>query len=200
MTCIVAIADSGRVVMGSDSTAAAPDASEIRTARSPRKVFRSGPYVIGFTVSFRIGQALAAAELPEPADECDLYRHMAAAFAPAVGRILRQTSEELGAIWASDKPGSFGDRGTLAVGIAGRLFGMTADLSVLELGGFLALGSGRAYAYGALDALGGQGSPEERVRAALAAAARFCAFVREPFHVETLEPSERLLVGGVAGS
>jgi len=53
MTCIVGIAQEGKVWIGADS--AAVSGQDIR-ATALRKVFRRGQFLIGYTSSFRMGQ------------------------------------------------------------------------------------------------------------------------------------------------
>ena len=58
MTCIVGIAEGGTVWIGGDS-AGVETGSLGLVARSDKKVFRNGNFVMGFTSSFRMGQLLA---------------------------------------------------------------------------------------------------------------------------------------------
>ncbi len=174
--------------MGADSCGGSPQGEEIITVEQPRKILRSGPYLIGYTASFRIGQALRRAELPEPSPDRDLYEHMVRRFLPAVAHVLRHDRDEIGDMWTRDTGVPLAARGCLAVGLHGRVFGVTADLSILETGDRIAIGNGRAYAYGALHALGTRGRPEDRVEKALEATAAYSPSVRGPFHIETLSP------------
>lgn len=190
MTAIAASTDERYMVMGGDSSVGNPSTNEIYSALGPRKCFRRGSYLIGFTGSFRVGQCLSRLELPEP--ECrpeELFEHMSTRFVPAVAEGLGRDLETVGAIWLPPSEASPESRGTIAVGVRGRLFGLTVDLSLLEFPGVpgIALGVGRSYAYGALHALAGTGSAEERVRKALAAAAAYSPMVREPFHLVKMQ-------------
>lgn len=174
--------------MGADSCGGSPEGQEIITVERPRKILRTGTYLIGYTGSFRIGQALCGAELPEPPPDGDLYEHMVSRFLPAVAHVLRQDRDEIGDMWMKDTGVPLAARGCLAVALGGRVFGVTADFSILDPGNCIAIGSGRAYAYGALHALGTEGRPEDRVEKALEATAAYSPSVRGPFHIETLPP------------
>lgn len=55
MTCIVGLVDGDRVILGGDSAGIAGWHLQLR---ADEKVFRNGPYAIGFTTSFRMGQIL----------------------------------------------------------------------------------------------------------------------------------------------
>jgi hypothetical protein len=81
MTCIVSLVDGDTVYMGGDS-AAVEDGHYLTRTRNP-KVFINGAYLIGYTSSFRMGQLLEFADLPQP-EGLDLYRFMATAFVERV--------------------------------------------------------------------------------------------------------------------
>jgi hypothetical protein len=55
MTCIVGLRQGGKVFIGGDS--AGISGWDV-TVRADPKVFLSGPYAMGFTSSFRLGQLL----------------------------------------------------------------------------------------------------------------------------------------------
>ena len=185
MTCIVGVlgrdgADQGRVLLGGDR-AGVVRGKEIYTLRNA-KVFRKGPYAIGFTTSFRLGQIVRyGADLPAPPallDENDtaLEEFLATAFVMA----LRQAFDHHGL------DPSLGETGSLVVGVRGRLFVIGKNYQVLAgCSPYVAVGSGRHLAYGALAALEGYQPPdlrlEERAQIALEAASRFSPDVQGPF-------------------
>lgn len=175
MTCIVGLVDGGRVWMGGDS---AGTAGWDLTVRADRKVFRNGPYVMGFTTSFRMGQLLRhgfAAPVP-PDSPADLEAFMATTFIDAVRERLKAGG------WAV-KNLEQEQGGTFLVGVRGRLFRIDSDYQVGEgVDGYAAIGCGDQVAHGALFA--SQGRPAfDRVAMALAAAERFSAAVRRPFAI-----------------
>ncbi|AMX93666.1 MULTISPECIES: hypothetical protein [Mesorhizobium] len=162
MTCIVGLIDNGKVYIGADSAAVSGESIEVR---ANRKVFRNGPYVIGFTGSYRVGQMLEYASLPKM--ECkDVMAHL-------VLNVVEKLKEISGK-----------DIDELLVGHGGRLFKVSSDYSVAEYSSYVAAGEGGPYAQGKLH--GGVGDPRDRVLAALEAAQTHCNGVRAPFHIEVV--------------
>lgn len=143
--------------------------------RADTKVFRTGPYVMGFTSSFRMGQLLRHAFEP-PAPAADLDKFMTTTFIDAVRTCLKAGG------WAS-KNSEQEQSGDFLVGVNGRLFEVGSDYQVGEPADrFTAVGCGDQAARGALYATANTGlQPRERVGIALAAAERFSAGVRAPF-------------------
>lgn len=182
MTAIVGLVDQGRVLIGGDS--AGSDGYAL-TVRRDAKVFATGPYLFGFTSSFRMGQLLQWRFNPPAPEEGELHRFMATTWIDAVRECL--------------KAGGYAKRehereegGTFLVGIRGHLFFIHDDYQVGEaLDGYYAVGCGAGVALGALYATAGQ-PPADRVRTALAAAERHCAGVRAPFTFvwETHRPAD----------
>lgn len=171
MTCIVGLVDGGVVHMGADSAGVGGWGL---TPRVDPKVFRTGPYVIGFTTSYRMGQILRYhVDLPVPRPGVDLMRHMVVDFVGAVrdgfnaqGFAKHDSKQEQG--------------GQFLVGIHGRLFLIDSDYQVGESSaGFDTVGCGHAYALGAMGVT--RGDPRRRVLRALRVAERFSAGVRGPF-------------------
>lgn len=100
MTCIAAWRDNGRVYVGADSAGVGGYTLEVR---SDEKVFRVGPYVIGFTSSFRMGQVLRySTTLPAPED-WDVNRFMATRFVDAVRGALKTAGSRgaTGSLWST---------------------------------------------------------------------------------------------------
>ncbi|MFG3296187.1 hypothetical protein ACGF3G_46335 [Streptomyces sp. NPDC048179] len=172
MTVIVGLVHRKRVHLGGDS--AGSSGSQLTIRRDP-KVFTNGPYALGFTTSFRMGQLLHHAfEAPHP--EGDLARFMATTFINAVRTCLKEGG------WAR-KDSEQEQAGTFLVGVRGRLFEIYSDYQVGEpVGGYTAVGSGDDLALGALHATAHLGlKPRERLTAALRAADHHCAYVSAPY-------------------
>lgn len=170
MTAIVGLAHEGRVHLGGDSAGVSGWAL---TVRSDAKVFRNGPYVIGFTSSFRMGQLLRHAFYP-PAPTSHLDRFMTTAFVDSVRACLKEGG------WAK-KDSDQEKSGVFLVGVAGRLFTLDDDYQVGEpADGFDSVGCGGQVARGALYASAAL-PPRQRLTMALEAAERFSAGVRGPF-------------------
>lgn len=177
MTAIIGIIDNGTVLIGGDSAGVA---GTLTQTRSDPKVFRNGPYVIGYTTSFRMGQLLRHAFDPPapPLDTADVHRFMCTTFVDAAREALKTGG------WAR-KDNEQEQGGSFLVGVSGRLFDISSDYQVGELAdGYTATGSGWEVALGALYASDGIGmSASDRVHLALSAAANFCTGVRPPFTI-----------------
>lgn len=176
MTCIVGVAHGGRVVIGGDSAGVA---GLDLVVRADRKVFRNGPFIMGFTSSFRMGQLLAyKLDPPKRFPDADVMKFMVTDFIGAVRQCLKD-----GGFARRDNDVESG--GHFLVGYEGRLFHIGGDYQVGEnVCGYDATGCGESFAIGSLaetEAL----DPLERVSHALAVAEKFSAGVRSPFH--TLE-------------
>lgn len=186
MTAIVGLVSNGRVVMGADSLGV--DGGLGAMARADQKLFRRGPYLIGFTSSFRMGQLIRyRADLPEPYEwEHDMLAFMSTRFVDAV----RQCLKDYGWAKATD---AREQGGAFLVGFRGALYDVESDFQVgIRAEGYDAVGSGKAYALGSLHATNEVRKMvgpsvwigHDRVRMALEAAAAFSAGVRGPFLIE----------------
>lgn len=181
MTAIVGLVHDGVVHIGGDSAGVG---GWRMTVRADAKVFRNGPYVFGFTTSFRMGQLIRwSLQAPEP--DGDLDRFMCTTFIDSVRECL--------------KAGGFAKRnseqeegGTFLVGVQGRLFTVHDDYQVGEaVDGYAAVGCGEEPALGALFATAHMGmGPDERLELALEAAERFSAGVRAPFAYTSTAPAK----------
>lgn len=183
MTCIVGLEAEGRVIIGADSAGVS---GYDLTVRADSKVFRNGPYVMGFASSFRMGQLLRYSLTPPapPASTARLERFMATDFTDAVRTCLKAGG------YAAAKEGRE-EGGAFLVGVAGHLVGIYSDYQVARSAdGYLAVGCGADIALGALHATTHQPA-QRRVRAALGAAAHYSAGVRPPFATITTRRGER---------
>lgn len=172
MTAIVGLVHDGTVHIGGDSAGVG---GYSLTVRADAKVFTNGPYVMGFTTSFRMGQLLRhALKAPEP--DGDLEAFMATAFVDAVRTCLKDGG------WAK-KDNEREEGGIFLVGAHGRLFCVHSDYQVAEAAdGYAAIGCGEDIALGALYATArSRVAPQKRIKLALEAAERFSAGVRGPF-------------------
>lgn len=175
MTCIVGIETRTGVILGADSLSASDYVQQ--TARIP-KLFRVGPYLFGFTTSFRMGDLLRhQLELPPP-PKTRLHRHIVKAVIPILRECLRE-----GGFLSSKDGAEVGGEFLLAVG--GGLFHVASDYQVGQSAfGYDAAGGGQAVALGALAVTAGQ-TPRRRLRLALEAAERHCMGVRRPWRFLT---------------
>lgn len=174
MTCIVGIAEQGKVYIGGDS---AGIAGYDLTIRADSKVFTVGPYVMGFTTSFRMGQLLRYTLTP-PEPKGDPERFMVTKFVPAVIECLEKGG------WLATENGRV-EGGTFLVGVAGELFSIDGDMQIgLSSDRYAAVGCGDNIALGSIYSTAGQ-NPRTRIKQALAAAAHHSAGVHAPFVIKS---------------
>lgn len=173
MTCVIGLVEDGKVYIGADSQAA--DGWNKRTVAQP-KVFLNGPFVIGYTSSFRMGQLLQyQLEVKSQGDESD-YAYMVKEVIEAVRDCLKSHG------WAKVENNQE-EGGGFLIGYRGKLYEVQSDMSVLEyIDGFGAVGSGTNYALAAMAALEDM-PPVDRIRRALEIVVRFSNGVSEPFTI-----------------
>lgn len=184
MTCIVAVRDSGRVWIGGDS--AGVSGLDV-TIRADTKVFRVGPFVMGFTTSFRMGQLLRySLVVPDRQPGQSPNAYMVTTFVDAVRKCLKDGG------WAS-KANDREEGGRFIVGYDGMIYDLHGDYQVGEPSQpFSACGCGQDFAMGSLAETDGMPA-KERVERALAAAARFSAGVCGPMLVLSSEIAPKLV-------
>lgn len=172
MTCIVGLVDKGDVYIGGDSAGIAGLSLSIR---ADEKVFSNGPFVMGFTTSFRMGQLLRYKfDPPQQTVNTDDMKYMVTDFIDATRKCFAING-------FGDKDATIG--GTFLVGYKGKLYTIDADYQVgIPSKAFDAVGCGSQLALGALYASSSK-KPEERVRLALEAASTFSAGVAPPFTI-----------------
>ncbi len=180
MTCVVGLVDRGRVYIGADSASVQ---GWVRRQTALCKVFRNGPFLIGYTTSFRMGQLLEhQLKVPPQRKEPD-QQYMVNQFVEAVRKLLK--SQGFSKVESNNESG-----GQFLVGYRGRLYSIQKDFQVGEMAeGLDAIGSGSDFALGALVALP-KLSPRRRIRRALEVAAHFNMGVCAPFTVRSIRASE----------
>ncbi|WPA89675.1 peptidase HslV family [Moorella phage MTATph1] len=148
--------------------------------RADRKVFKNGPFLMGFTSSFRMGQLLQYSFVPpdhpfnSDGAPMDTHKYMATVFIDAVRDCLKNGG--FAAKYNEKEEG-----GTFLVGYRGRLFYVLDDYQVGEpVDNFFAVGCGASFALGSLYSTLNE-PPEQRIYKALEAAEHFSAGVRRPF-------------------
>lgn len=172
MTCIVAIEDNRTIYMGGDSAGV----SGLNVAiRSDEKVFINGPFIMGFTTSFRMGQLLRYKFDPpaQPVGITDM-RFMVTNFIDAIRKCFFDNG--------------FGSKeqnegGTFLVGYKGVLYSIHSDFQVGVVSTQTdAVGCGKEYAMGSLFATRGK-KPLERIKNALDAASFHSGGVAPPYTI-----------------
>jgi ATP-dependent protease HslVU (ClpYQ) peptidase subunit len=173
MTCIVGIVDKGNVYMGGDSAGVSGLSVSVR---ADEKVFSNGPFIMGFTTSFRMGQILRYKfDPPRQTVGVDDMKYMVTDFVDAV----RKCFGENGFGSTNDKSPNAG--GTFLVGYNGKLYTVDSDFQVgIPADNYDAVGCGTDLALGALYATAGK-KPLDRIRIALEAASKFSGGVLPPF-------------------
>jgi len=173
MTCIIGLAQDGKAYIGADSAAASK--WEVRQTLAP-KAFKCGPFVIGYTTSFRMGQILQFHLDVQPQDgESDL-EYMVRRFIVAARECLKDGG------WATIENNKE-EGGAFLVAYRGHIYEVGHEFYVIEAAdGYEAAGCGAEYALGAMAALADL-EPEKRIRRALEIAAHFSGGVCGPFVV-----------------
>lgn len=182
MTCIVGLIDKGSVYIGGDSAGVAGLSISIR---SDEKVFANGPFIMGFTSSFRMGQLLRYKfNPPKQLVNQDDMTYMVTDFVDSTRKCFAENG--FGKIPDRDH----NDGGTFLVGYNGNLYTIDRDFQVgTHSQGFDSVGCGSDIALGALYATRGK-KPTERVTMALEAASTFSAGVAPPFKILKLIKSK----------
>ncbi len=177
MTAIVGVRckKTGKVWIGADAAGVNGDYS-IQLRGDP-KVFRNGPFVIGYTSSFRMGQLLQHVLIApkHPANMPDM-EYLVCRFIPEVRKVLKdggfQKTEN-----SQDEGGQF------LLAYRGSLYEICSDYQVASpLEGIAAVGAGASVALGAMYALARK-MPAQRIEAALRIAAKLNCTVHPPFVV-----------------
>lgn len=178
MTCIVGLVAKDAIYMGADS-AGVWDNHDL-VVRSDPKVFRNGPYLIGYTSSFRMGQILRFHLKPPERKTRDALEYIVVDVISEIRKLFlkhgythKENNEETG--------------GEFLLAYDRRLFQIGPDFQVGELRNqFAACGCGESFALGAMYANADK-KPRARVLEALRAAQEFSGGVREPFVIKSLK-------------
>ncbi len=175
MTVIAGVEHAGGVTIGADS--AGVGGLDL-TVRADPKVFVNGPFLFGFTSSFRMGQILQYEWTPPARSEgigdmaylvCDVIGSIRTALKEG-GQARNTSGEESG--------------GTFLLGYKGKLYVVHDDFQVgVPAGDYAAVGCGDQVAHGVLFVTQDSEdlTPQQRVELALKAAERHSAGVRGPF-------------------
>jgi hypothetical protein len=177
MTCIVGLVDNGKVWLGGDR--ASVDDHHYLTLSAHPKVFRNGPFLIGYTSSFRMGQLLEHSFAPPdlPTD-VPFDAFMATTFVNEARACLKDGGY-VKIIENREKSGTF------LVGVAGRLYRVDEDFQAIRPEpGFDAVGCGVSVALGSMATSAHfRCGPRTRIEYALEAASQFTTGVRPPFDI-----------------
>ena len=175
MTCIVGLIHKKKVYIGGDSAGVGGLHLDVR---ADPKVFKNGPFLIGYTTSYRMGQILRFHLKPPVQKTKDVEEYMVTKFVPAVITAFEKHW------WMDKKEQEKRNGGEFLVGYKGRLFKLYDDFQVAwNYKPFDSCGCGGDYAKGAMDILHEVDllTPEEKVTKALESAESFSGGVRGPF-------------------
>lgn len=200
MTTIVAVQGDGWCVVGWDSRISNTDdegRSETHVlSDSQKKVVQNGPWLLGAAGDLRAINILSHnfnPPIPRPTlSNQALDKFISTDFIPA----LRETLEKSGyAPMHREYPGKAEFESELIVAVNGRVYSIDGDYSwINEASNLYAIGSGSAYAMGALTATGWGRSvltARNAVMKALSVASRFDPGTGAPFHVSVQHSKER---------
>ena len=179
LTCIVAVKDGKTIYMGADSAGSGGGYTE---SRKDPKVWVDGEFIYGFTSSFRMGAILRYHFKPPRRGKLSVDAYMNTRY---VDELMQTLSDNW---WIEDKTAK-AEGGTFIVGYAGRIFCVQSDFQVGETRDkYYSVGSGSWHALGSLFSTEGLlQSPEQRVKIALRASAKFTTTVEPPFKIVKLE-------------
>src|SRR5574337_644834 len=119
MTCIVGLVDKGNVYIGGDSAGVAGLSISIR---NDEKVFTNGPFIMGFTTSFRMGQLLRYKfNPPKQTVNMDDMKYMVTDFIDAVRKCFAENG------YGKIPQGDNNEGGTFLVGYNGKLYAIHDD-------------------------------------------------------------------------
>ena len=177
MSCIIGLAHKDKVYIGADSASVE---GWINRKTNLQKVFKRGPFLVGYTASFRLGQVLEY-HLTVPTqnkNESDMTYMVT-----KVIDSLRDLLKEKG---ISKISSNVEEGGRFLVGYRGNLYSIANDYQVGHMSdGFDAIGSGNEIALGALKALTDL-PPIKRIKKALEISAYFNMGVTKPFYVKSI--------------
>ena len=174
MTCIVGLELGGKVYIGGDSAGVS---GLSLCVRADEKVFVSGPFVMGITDSFRMGNLLRYKLSPDEQSSTQTdHEFMCTTFVDAVRVCLKDGGY-------TTVTNGVEQGGTFLVGYRGQLYSIQPDFQVgMSASPFDAVGCGADIALGAMSAIT-VNDPTARIEQTLAIAERHCAGVRGPFRV-----------------
>lgn len=188
MTCIVGLIQQGKIIIGGDSAGVGGLSIHIRR---DTKVFKTGPFIMGFTSSFRMGQLLMSShyKIPKQKKGQSDFDFMITTFIDSVKECFRKGGYSQRYTDGDDKGGTF------LVGYKGELYMIDEDYQVaMTKDNFISVGCGEEIAEGAMYALQNvKMNPYEKLEIALSAAAHFSGGVEKPFNYVEMTKKESIL-------
>jgi hypothetical protein len=180
MTCIVGIAEKGKVYIGGDT--AGVDERLNQSVRKDIKVFTNNDFIFGFTSSYRMGQLLRyALVIPPHLPKVDTYKYLVTDFIDSVRECLKKGG------YATENNGEE-SAGEFLIGYRGGLYVISEDYQVgSTCTQYDAVGCGAEIAIGSLHTSQTlRKTPKQRITLALKAASLHSAGVGGPFRIVTI--------------
>jgi len=175
MSCICAIVQDDNVFMAADTIGVAD--TYIAQRKDP-KIFRNGPYLIGYAGSVRAGQVLQPRFFKPPDDIEDFPDAM------------REQYIEKGCLTMNDQGASRCETMVL-IGFKGKCYYIMVDFQLGENSeDFISIGSGEPYALAVLYHTRNEKDPIYRLKSAIKAAIYFCTEVGGEIQFECLMGEE----------
>jgi len=168
--------------MGCDSAGGIPSEYWV-TETELLKVFHNGPFMIGYTSSFRMAQLL---QYQLDTDQLEAQHEDESDVAYLVRVVVEAIRELFKDHGFAEIESNVERGGVFMIAYRGKLYEVHANYQVFRRRDrYAAIGCGQHYAEGALYITGQQGfTPATRIELALEAAAKYSAYVRPPFHLE----------------
>ena len=121
MTCVIGLVQGSKIYIGVDSAAVS---GWTRRETLQKKVFRRGPFLIGYTTSFRMGQLLEHhLDVPKQKDDQDDMAFMVTVFVEAARKLFKEKG--FSKIESNNESG-----GQFLVGYRGVLYSIEKDFQV----------------------------------------------------------------------
>ena len=186
MTCIVGYVKDGHVTIGGDS--AGVGGLSITHRKDP-KVFKNGPFIMGFTVSFRMGQLLMSSNFKPPHQKKKQsdYDFMVTTFIDSVKKCFKDGGYSQTYTSGDDRGGTF------LVGYKGVLYMVQDDYQVsMSMDDYESVGCGEEFAKGVLFTLDKEKNlePRDKIRLSLEAATHLSGGVRPPYNFVDMSKCE----------
>ena len=172
MSCVVGIVKDNKVWLGSESCATTSDGE--RRFNKLEKIFRNGPYLIGFVGTVRPGQVLLPNYFKPPKNVMD--------FPDA---IIKQFGDK-GCLGIDGEDQTYCQATNFLVAYENRLYEILVDFQMNEIDNYSAIGSGSDFATGSLHTTSFTDlTPDKRIILALKAAVNHDMGCAGPYIIKT---------------
>ena len=183
MTCIVSLKQDKKIYIGGDTAAVAGLSVNVRL---DTKVFKNKKMLIGYAGSYRLGQLMRFAFKPPKHEKGkDDYEYMCVDVIRSIQKCFAKHGFD-----GQNKKDEKETSGQMLIAYKGTLYEIYEDYQVgISADPYISIGCGSDLALGAMYALhaspnGSKLPPEEKIKIALSAAAKFSGGVLPPFNIE----------------